>query len=418
MAENYVQLPSDTGNTGKLVRTNTRVVGGSTVHEHFMIIQSSGSDFQAQVISGPTLSVTGLAVYAVQAGSYLIYGAGLGGSESYIKAGSIQTYNPLGSTFILGSVYSTGSINIVSPQTVGSYAGVGSIIGSVFQLTSPWITSGTSTVAGSVYTTGSINLVSQLGSTLILSSPGSIGVYAGVDTVFGISGNIAVTVGSEVYIKAGSVQTYSPVGVGSVTVVNTRYDLGSFLLIAGSISSMPTISVATGSEVYVKGGSIFLYSGATNFTNVTQTTIPWETSGITNWGIAVGSVRILSSNGSIGVYDADNGGISVEQTRGIFGWSGVSFIGSFTGSNIFTPGVGSKLFLKGFTATSDISTKFGLAFSGGTSVFIANYTLPASGTTSINYIGFEPSGATNQPIMVNLYNAGSLDISLAIKESL
>lgn len=33
----FVQLPLDTGNTGKKVRTQTRVVGADTVHEHFFI---------------------------------------------------------------------------------------------------------------------------------------------------------------------------------------------------------------------------------------------------------------------------------------------------------------------------------------------------------------------------------------------
>jgi hypothetical protein len=33
----FVQLPSDTANAGKEVRTQTRVVGANTVHEHFMI---------------------------------------------------------------------------------------------------------------------------------------------------------------------------------------------------------------------------------------------------------------------------------------------------------------------------------------------------------------------------------------------
>jgi hypothetical protein len=33
----YVILPLDTGNTGKNVRTQTRVVSGNTVHEHFFI---------------------------------------------------------------------------------------------------------------------------------------------------------------------------------------------------------------------------------------------------------------------------------------------------------------------------------------------------------------------------------------------
>lgn len=36
-------LPLDTGNTGKKVRTQTRVVGPDTVHEHFFIPQSSRS---------------------------------------------------------------------------------------------------------------------------------------------------------------------------------------------------------------------------------------------------------------------------------------------------------------------------------------------------------------------------------------
>src|SRR6266545_1371349 len=33
----FIQLPVDTGNTGKKVRTQTRVVGADTVHEHFFV---------------------------------------------------------------------------------------------------------------------------------------------------------------------------------------------------------------------------------------------------------------------------------------------------------------------------------------------------------------------------------------------
>ena len=36
-ASTYVQLPSDGSNTGKLNRTQTKVVGSNTVHEHFMV---------------------------------------------------------------------------------------------------------------------------------------------------------------------------------------------------------------------------------------------------------------------------------------------------------------------------------------------------------------------------------------------
>ena len=33
----YIQLPTDSGNTGKKVRSQTRVVGADTVHEHFFV---------------------------------------------------------------------------------------------------------------------------------------------------------------------------------------------------------------------------------------------------------------------------------------------------------------------------------------------------------------------------------------------
>ena len=40
----FIQLPSDSGNTGKKNRTQTRVVGADTVHEHF-VIQVSPRDY-------------------------------------------------------------------------------------------------------------------------------------------------------------------------------------------------------------------------------------------------------------------------------------------------------------------------------------------------------------------------------------
>src|SRR4249919_2199114 len=35
--DDKITLPSDTGNSGKNVRTQTRVVGSNTVHEHFLV---------------------------------------------------------------------------------------------------------------------------------------------------------------------------------------------------------------------------------------------------------------------------------------------------------------------------------------------------------------------------------------------
>lgn len=40
---NKIQLPLDTGNTGKLVRTQTRVVGSDTVHEYYFVPTSARS---------------------------------------------------------------------------------------------------------------------------------------------------------------------------------------------------------------------------------------------------------------------------------------------------------------------------------------------------------------------------------------
>lgn len=37
----FAQLPSDSGNTGKQMRTQTRVVGANTVHEHFFVPSSA-----------------------------------------------------------------------------------------------------------------------------------------------------------------------------------------------------------------------------------------------------------------------------------------------------------------------------------------------------------------------------------------
>jgi hypothetical protein len=49
--ENFVQLPDDTFNVGKQVRTHTRVVGGVTVHNHTQELQDPVDDVQARVLT-------------------------------------------------------------------------------------------------------------------------------------------------------------------------------------------------------------------------------------------------------------------------------------------------------------------------------------------------------------------------------
>lgn len=56
MAASFVQLPDDSINLGKKVRTNTRVVGADTVHEHyFLLVDSAGN--VANLTAGGALEV-------------------------------------------------------------------------------------------------------------------------------------------------------------------------------------------------------------------------------------------------------------------------------------------------------------------------------------------------------------------------
>jgi hypothetical protein len=49
MADSFITTPDDAALTGKKVRTQTRVVGADTVHEHYFILQDETNNFQAVV---------------------------------------------------------------------------------------------------------------------------------------------------------------------------------------------------------------------------------------------------------------------------------------------------------------------------------------------------------------------------------
>lgn len=50
--EGLIILPDDAPNTGKQIRTHTRVVAGQTVHNHTNEIQDPNNDVQARVLTG------------------------------------------------------------------------------------------------------------------------------------------------------------------------------------------------------------------------------------------------------------------------------------------------------------------------------------------------------------------------------
>jgi len=73
-----VTLPDDSGNTGKKMRTQTRVVGGNTAHEHFYV-QAPKRDYV-----GSYFATSG--VLTVQAGA-----------QAFNTAGFLWLHNPVGS---------------------------------------------------------------------------------------------------------------------------------------------------------------------------------------------------------------------------------------------------------------------------------------------------------------------------------
>lgn len=75
MAANYIRLPDDTLLTGKKVRTNDRVVGADTVHEHFMILTDITNDTQARVITSAPTTEAGLVVRNIPSGTQTVSGS-------------------------------------------------------------------------------------------------------------------------------------------------------------------------------------------------------------------------------------------------------------------------------------------------------------------------------------------------------
>lgn len=63
-------LPSDTGNTGKNVRTQTRVVGADTVHEHFFVPQNRRSTLGVYFVNSGLLSARTAADNGTSTGNF------------------------------------------------------------------------------------------------------------------------------------------------------------------------------------------------------------------------------------------------------------------------------------------------------------------------------------------------------------
>ncbi len=394
MSDQIVKLPDDSSNTGKNVRTNERVVGSSTVQEHYMIIQSPGSDFQAQVISGPAHQTTGLAVWSMAAGSREVYQAT---HDNINLNANIQVGNsdvsssnpmPISGVINIGSVNATvdavyiqsganmlgsfGVTNIDNPETIGSHDG--RVAGSIVNMPTVTVTStnldirdltsvSDSVTVANLSTAGSLGIQGISGTVVgvsgIVNQGTSPWVVSGTATVSGIFHDIlgSVRVTNQLDILEDSVSAVGSIHTGSATLIGgdwggsiavARMDIGSYLLTVGSISSIPIGSVrVTG----ITSGSVEAYQASAGELNVTvanlSTAGSLETQGVS--GTAFNTVWI-------GVGSTVISGTSQPVARGIG-----SVLGLFTDSsnNLESPLVdnGSYLMIAGsITSMPSVTT--------------------------------------------------------------
>ena len=241
----------------------------------FQIISASGVQYGALVDDQGRLStsasVTAGSTQYIAAGSVIVtgsvqtYGTSVStGSEVYIKAGSIQTYNPIGTGSMVVSGGVVGSMAITTNPVPISGA-LGNVAGSFALTTGSILTYGTAAgYAGSDVTVvaGSIQTYSPLGvgSTRIAEQGVNLQVWnSGLFSMVGsITSMPSISASNESIAKDTGIHTGSATLVGGQfngSMAAIRMDTGSFLMIAGSISSMPSIS-ATSPSVYAASGII------------------------------------------------------------------------------------------------------------------------------------------------------------------
>ena len=169
------------------------------------------------------------------------------GSESWIKGGSIQTYTPLGSTYVTGSVFATGSVNIATDlASIGSWTGY---TGSIWSMPDISVTTGSEQYIMNFADLGSTVVVDNLytgsnsyipaGSVIVtnnvaIANPETIGSLA-VQTVDGtVTATTGLYAGSDAFIPAGSVIVTNTVSVSGNVLASGTISVGN--LYAGSQS--------------------------------------------------------------------------------------------------------------------------------------------------------------------------------------
>jgi hypothetical protein len=126
----YVQLPADTANTGKKNRTQTKVVGSDTVHEHH-IVPSAGYTHTGRYfsVSSAAQTVSSAAQVPSTAGFYYLHNSTANTAVGILRSveisyGTTGTAQPAFSSplfqlqkYVFGTAHSGTTLNIVSAQT-------------------------------------------------------------------------------------------------------------------------------------------------------------------------------------------------------------------------------------------------------------------------------------------------------------
>lgn len=279
-------------------------VAVSSISGSIFIGSVSASVDSIYVQSGDNINITSLPNVVGVSGTYFqdiigsIRSQNVQITNPWIILGSIAQTN-IGSVIIKDIISPTGSIEIF--QTTNT-----DLTANVTQVTSPWVVSGTSTIAGSAYITGSIYQVSNW-------------MISGLASSVGISG--AVNQGTNPWTISGNVL------VSGLININNPSTIGSWTGYVGSIWSMPSINVSVGSEVYIKGGSL---EGTSQIAGSI-----WSMPGV---NVVVGSeVWIQNPVGISGINDI---GSVVIKSAPVLGVSGLIFTdGNLIGSVIIKSSV-------------------------------------------------------------------------------
>lgn len=111
----YVQLPLDTGNTGKKVRTQTRVVGADTVHEHYFVPVNPRSILGEYFLSSGVLTATTAAENGTTGKFWIVNPVGsavkvaVHSTEAHIVAGALSAAQTTITRLVLALITFTGT---------------------------------------------------------------------------------------------------------------------------------------------------------------------------------------------------------------------------------------------------------------------------------------------------------------------